>query len=152
MPDSGERRRIGDASLWQAITSLQGEIASIKDDVSAKHKQNRDSVHELKNDLQEIKLEQGIIAVNVEKLVGNGQPGIIAKLSDAIEDLRGEVSEMRGARKLMAWLVPIAVTLLIGVVGILISMWATRTSRSSLGSIAPQTYASSQTAGSPHWK
>lgn len=106
-------------------------IENIKRDLDNKHQQNRQDIHDLRG-IQQTMLENlHEIEKRVFPLVDNGQPGLVTRLAERIEELVGGLSQdvqkvtssidrMKGQSDAIKWLLSVVISLL----GIIVAYFA----------------------------
>ncbi len=109
------------------MTDCSGEachlIENLKHDLDAKHQQNRRDIHDLRGQQQTIVDKLYQIEKRVFPLVDNGQPGLVTKLGERIEELVGNlgdevrqvtsaVERMKGQSEGIKWLLSVVISLL----------------------------------------
>lgn len=74
---------------------LRESLEAIRDDVNEKHRQNRSSIHQIRNDIQRNALELSHLAGKIGPYLDNGQPGVITKMSDKLDRVILELTANR---------------------------------------------------------
>lgn len=73
-------------------------VEQLRRDLETKHGQNRKDIHGLRNEAQKLVLEIVDLRGKILPIIGNGQPGLLAKISDQIVDLTKQVTDVRIAQ------------------------------------------------------
>lgn len=71
------------------------ELGYLRQDLDAKHNQNRRDIHDVRNKFQSLLLEFVQMQSKVKPLLDNGQPGLISKMSAKLDQLLDEINEVR---------------------------------------------------------
>lgn len=106
-------------------------IESIKRDLDSKHQQNRHDIHALRDGQQIVVDKLYEVEKRVFPLVDNGQPGLVTRLAERIEELVGGLSEdvkqvtssvdrIKGQSDAIKWLLSVVISLL----GIMVAYFA----------------------------
>ncbi len=106
-------------------------IENIKRDLDSKHHENRKDIHALQEKQEHMVKELQEIEKRVFPLVDNGQPGLVTRLGERMEELVGGIVEnvqtvtssvdrMKGQADAIKWLLSVVISLL----GIMVAYFA----------------------------
>lgn len=74
------------------------DLHELRRDLEEKHRQNRADIHAIRNDQQKIVLQVTKLEGKVEPLVDNGQPGLISRMSDKLDEVIDQLTQVRIAQ------------------------------------------------------
>lgn len=85
------------SSVSFRLGTLESNVGGLKEDLAAKHKENRQSIHQIRNKQQEMQDEAWRRQNDLTRLLAplEGLPGMLEKISDRCGGTEKEITEMK---------------------------------------------------------
>lgn len=110
----------------RGCSTLDKAISGLRKDMTEKHAQNRRDIHDMQRQQHQFSLDLTKLDGKVAPLVDNGQPGLISRMSDKLDDLNDKVTqvlvvqgEVDGRHSEFDWIRGVAASVIVGVLLVL---------------------------------